>query len=457
MRCYRCGSVLSDTDFCNSCGADVAVYKKIIGLSNTYYNMGLEKAKIRDLSGAADLLRRSVRMNKKNIQARNLLGLVYYEMGEFVEALSQWVISKNLQPDKNVADEYLKDAQSNPTRLEAMNMTIRKYNKALGYARDGSDDLAIIQLKKVISLNPKFVKAYQLIALLHMKKEEYGRAKKYLKKSMTIDFNNTLSTKYLNEIERTVSTRGTKNPEEEKENKTLSGNDVIIPETGYKDVNYGLMQFVTVIVGILIGAAMVYFLITPAKENRATSEYKETINSYSDNISKLNISLNEMKEQVDTLTAEKESLSAKLAEAQTQEDVSAAYNMLIEAALLYAKDDKAGCAVKLTEAGDPAGKGEKYTELYNELKNKTYNDAFKTYYDAAYKAENSNNMQEALNAFLMCEKLQPENIEVLYHIGKAYVGLNNGTADDKAKAYFNKIIQKAPNSEFAGWAKQYVQ
>ena len=80
MRCYKCNSVLSETDFCNSCGADVTVYKKIVKMSNTYYNMGLAKAKVRDLSGAADLLRRSVRIDKRNINARNLLGLVYFEM-----------------------------------------------------------------------------------------------------------------------------------------------------------------------------------------------------------------------------------------------------------------------------------------------------------------------------------------------------------------------------------------
>ena len=45
MRCYRCGSVLSDSNLCNGCGADVKIYKRIIKLSNTYYNMGLEKAK----------------------------------------------------------------------------------------------------------------------------------------------------------------------------------------------------------------------------------------------------------------------------------------------------------------------------------------------------------------------------------------------------------------------------
>ena len=43
---------------------DVSIYKKIVKLSNTYYNMGLTKALNRDLSGAADALRRSVKLNK---------------------------------------------------------------------------------------------------------------------------------------------------------------------------------------------------------------------------------------------------------------------------------------------------------------------------------------------------------------------------------------------------------
>lgn len=457
MRCYRCGSVLSETDYCNSCGTDVAVYKKIVRLSNTYYNMGLEKAKIRDLSGAADLLRRSVKMDKKNIQARNLLGLVYYEMGEFVEALSQWVISKNIQPDKNVADEYLKDAQSNPTRLEAMNMTIKKYNTALKYALEGSDDLGIIQLKKVINLNPKFVKAYQLLSLLYMKKEEYGRAKKYLNKSLTIDYNNTLSKKYLGEIEKLTEGNDTKRVKEEKERQALSGNDVIIPETGYKDINYGVMQFVTIIVGILIGAAMVYFLITPAKENRATAEYKETINDYSDNISKLNITINELQSNIDALTAENESLAAQVTEAESAKDIESAYTAIIEAAVLYARDDNVNAALKLMEITDLTGKSQTYTDLYNELKSKTYEEAYRSYYNQAYQAENSSRYQDAIDAFLVCEKVQPENPEILYHLGKNYTMLNNGEADENAIAYYNKVIQVAPDSEFAGWSRQYVQ
>ena len=72
--------------------------KKLESLSNRYYNEGLEKAGIRDMTGAVQSLQLSLKLNKNNIDARNLLGLIYYETGEVVPALSEWVISKNLKP-----------------------------------------------------------------------------------------------------------------------------------------------------------------------------------------------------------------------------------------------------------------------------------------------------------------------------------------------------------------------
>ena len=83
-----------------------------------------------------------------NIEARNLLGLVYFEMGETVDALSEWVISKNLQPEKNIADAYIEAVQNGPSQLENLNQAIKKYNQALVYCRQGSLDLALIQLRQ---------------------------------------------------------------------------------------------------------------------------------------------------------------------------------------------------------------------------------------------------------------------------------------------------------------------
>ena len=101
--------------------------------SNEYYNDALAKASVRDLSGAIESLKTSLKFNKLNIDARNLLGLIYFEMGEVVEALTEWVISKNYQPAENAASRYLDEIQNNRSRLETINQTIKKYNQALLY------------------------------------------------------------------------------------------------------------------------------------------------------------------------------------------------------------------------------------------------------------------------------------------------------------------------------------
>ena len=163
MECYNCGAKLGKGDICQNCGANVKIYKKIIMASNAYYNDALEKAAVRDLSGAIESLRTSLRFYKMNIDARNLLGLVYFETGEVVEALTEWVISKNYQPRDNAASRYLNEIQNNPSRLDTINQTIKKYNQALLYCRQDSRDLAIIQLKKVLSLNPKLVSGHHSI------------------------------------------------------------------------------------------------------------------------------------------------------------------------------------------------------------------------------------------------------------------------------------------------------
>ena len=105
--------------------------------------------------GAIDCLKQSLIYNKHNIQARNLLGLVYFETGEVVAALSEWVISKNLQPSRNLASEYINKLQANSNKLEAINETIRKYNDALNLCREGHEDMAAIRLKKILIQNPK--------------------------------------------------------------------------------------------------------------------------------------------------------------------------------------------------------------------------------------------------------------------------------------------------------------
>src|SRR5690554_510616 len=108
MICPNCqGKISGKKSRCDRCGQDLTIYKKILRSSNSYYNKGLSRAKVRDLSGAIIALKYSLELNKANTNARNLLGLIYFEMGETVSALSEWVISRYFKHEDNDADRYI--------------------------------------------------------------------------------------------------------------------------------------------------------------------------------------------------------------------------------------------------------------------------------------------------------------------------------------------------------------
>lgn len=116
--------------------------KKIMYQSNSWYNDGLRKAQVRDMSGAIVSLQQSLQYNRENIAARNLLGLVYYGIGEVSEALVEWIISKNLCPRDNIADYYIKNVQNSANELESLNQAIKKFNQCLVYCQQNGEDLA---------------------------------------------------------------------------------------------------------------------------------------------------------------------------------------------------------------------------------------------------------------------------------------------------------------------------
>lgn len=89
---------------------------------------------------------------------------------------------QNLQPTRNQASEYINKLQANPNKLAAINETIKKYNHALLLCREGHEDMAAIQLRKILAQNSKLIKGYHLLALIQIKNEEWNRARRTSKK-----------------------------------------------------------------------------------------------------------------------------------------------------------------------------------------------------------------------------------------------------------------------------------
>jgi tetratricopeptide (TPR) repeat protein len=449
---------LSEKDFCTGCGADVGLYKKIMYAANRFYNDALEKANVRDLSGAVSSLRQCLKLNKNHIEARNLLGLVYFERGEVVAALSEWVISKNIRNEKNIADDYINMLQNNPGRLETYNQTIKKYNMALNYCQQDSLDLAVIQLKKVISMNPRFVQARQLLALLYINIQEWEKAKKELDRAIMTDANNTITLRYLQEVESMM-------PSEEeharKKKETIvyqSGNDTVIQPVGKKE-NATLQTVLNIVIGVVIGVGIAWFLVVPSRVQKARSEVDEKYRAVSEQLDAQTAQVDELTAQVNELTKEKDSLTTSLSAAEENNIIVETDTKLIEAALMYMNGtgDELAIADELELIDEDYLENEateSFKNLYNALKDKVGTVVAKNNYNIGYEAYKAEEYDTAIENLKRAVKYDAKNGEALYNLGNSYY--KNGNTDEAVEIY-EQVIELFPNTEKARKSQIYIK
>lgn len=457
MFCYHCGSRLSEHDFCTACGADVSLYKKVIYVSNMYYNEGLEKAGVRDLSGAIVSLRQSLKFNKNNIRARNLLGLIYFEMGETVSALREWVISKNMRPKKNIAGEYIDKVQSNSTRLDSLNQTIKKYNRALALCRQGSRDLAVIQLKKVLSMNPRFMCAHQLLALLYMDRQEWERAERELRKCMDIDRNNLQTMSYLKEVERMLMPEeGVKQPVRRRTEDAVryqTENEIIIQPLNVKEPRRsGFSTLLNIGIGLVIGLAAMYFLVVPAAEARVRSEEQEVITRISNESDTKTARIQELESQMSGMD---ESLTAIRGELDAYVGVNGTLQVteeLTQIAALYLETKDVGTVTPQLEALGQKVNLEEMSEGFQRLYRSLLPEIAAVYFTEGTNQFNAGNYTAAAEALEKAFAYDGTNEEAIYQLAQSYRILKE---NEKAIAAYDKVIELFPDSWRAENARSY--
>lgn len=463
MFCYHCGCQLSEHDFCTACGADVSLYKKIMYVSNRFYNDGLEKAGVRDLSGAINSLRQSLKFNKNNIDARNLLGLIYFETGEAVAALSEWVISKNLRPDKNIADDYISMIQSNASRLDSINQTIKKYNQAYAYCIQDSKDLAIIQLKKVLSLNPKFVQAHQLLALLYMDSEQWERARKELQKCVDIDRNNTLTLRYLKEVELMLAPdENTKQPAaKRKKDNTLryqSDNEVIIQPLNVREKKGGgVSTLVNIGIGLVIGLAAMYFLVVPSRVASIRSESNQIRRELGEQLDAKTLEIQDLEGQVNSLQTELDEKRKELEGYEgTDGTLSSMDNLLAAAAAYLDTEDVDQAATNLESIADSVvieEMPESFQRLYNTLLGIIGPGLAKDYYNEGYRLYyNEADYEAALEQFIKAVFYNNDNVDALFYLARSYHRLGDF---NNANLVYDDLIERFPNTDRAKRSREF--
>ena len=519
MYCFKCGCELNKTDHCPNCGADVGTYKKIIYTSNYLYNDGLQKAQVRDLSGAILSLKNSLWFNKDNLDARNLLGLIYYEIGETVAALSEWVISKNINDERlhrkqNLGAEYLAQVQASRQTMENLDSSIERYNHALECCYTDNLDVAVLQLKKVLSVNPRYLRARQLLALLYIENKQYKRADKELQRCLLLDVNNTTTLRYRKEVlsklqpegasqagaqnamhkanVRTVKTATTgadaqtargrngkpKKPKVGSVIKYTADNETIIQPVNARNPGvdgFGIPSWIYGgVIGLLVGAAMVAFVIMPTRIQSIRTDAQKQIREISSQSDGKDSQITDLQSQVEQLNADLKDLQ----EEQEKNTASGGENktdVLMESAALYVEDSvKVADAAKALAKIDPEtateGMSDAFTKLYNDLYPLLRAEILQTYADSgitAYEASTPDYAAaaedlETANKFENQDQTGQTWAKRQYYLANSYYQLylaaKDGSADDnntsaeeyvtKAKAVIANLASKDASSEY---------
>lgn len=455
MNCPRCQSIISvEQTHCEMCGSDILIITNLYKLSNFYYNKGLEKAEVRDLSGAVVMLRRSLKIIKSNTNARNLLGLILFEMGETVAALSEWVISKHFQPEDNAAEYFMVLVQSNPSKLEAKNQAIKKYNIALDASVQGNEDLAILQLKKVISLSPNFLRAIHLLSLLYIKNGDFERAKRLLIKAAQIDISNTMTLRYTSELNYHLSDDGSR---EELTDNIGSG---IAPITKYREEKPNVLAWINWFLGMAIGIAVTFMLIVPTVKNNMRREYEKEEIDYAGELNILNANISSKEKEITSLKMriqEKEDEISRFKEAEFDPDM---YNPIFEIAKEYQayvngdrelNDDEIYLMVKnIQDLPDTVYANPSACLLIEDITLKLHPLAAEITYNIGKELYDKADYDEALIVLKDSYLYKPERDNVLYYLGQTCQQLGLYT---EASTYYNILIDDFPNSAFSSEAR----
>lgn len=472
MKCPNCKTDFSDGNRCPKCKIDVALYKRTVLVSHALYNEGLKKAQIMDMSGAISSLEKSLEFNKANADARNLLGLICFETGRIGDAIKHWVLSTSFMKNENLAAHYLDTVQRNSKLVERLNESVLMYNQALAYLHQKSEDLAIIQLKRALEYNPKFIDALNLLSLCYLMQDEKDKAKQMLDRTLAIDSGNWIALHYyFNTFGKVWSERESKTgrmatgrlevprtesskpenlpaPHIKPQFTSLSASD----EKSFRN-SFHIPEIISFVVGGLCAFAIFYILFLPSEVERRDLEISEMLTNMQANEQMLNNDIEKKNNEIDALTAENNELRASYDKLESEIAVLARVQRVNQLETVYNSGNLEE-TILLIPGIETAGLPADALEKYENIKNDTYAKYAKLMYDNGDKNYKNKNYEAARTEFETCIEYAPNTLGLTDNaIYLLAVMAHNAEDFDTAKRYYQIVVDVYPESSRITYAR----
>ncbi len=502
MKCMKCNSSLTESGYCPKCGYNISHLIKSKNTAGWYYNLALQKAKNRELSEASALLEIALSFDKDHIDARNLLGLIYHEMGQVARAMHQWVISINIDIEDNIAVEYLQQYQEDEYAMQKADRGVNLYNQTLYSARLGKEGMALLKIEECCFVAPNFVDAHLLRILLYMNKGDWEQAKKAIKDVLKIDRHNATALRYLREIPnydaeeqykeaievlvdgskkeeklkqlerlkkleqlereeaRRIEERKAARKEEVWEEDTTKGKsqsttsketagEVKREEKGRKGGGYAKMV-VGLIAGVAMGIIVMWAMLVP--KNQPFDKQLEYVKNQISQSGGEGASTQEGEETTSTESSDKK--KAKVSDYAGKGDKKGIMDYMVIAMGHYKDGNAVKAAKALVKVDEDLLVSDSSKDKYDEIKKSTFGEATTQLYKSGKEAYDEQEYEEAIEDLELAYKIDSSNVEAYYCLGLSYQAFGE---KEKAKKVYEEINNKFKGSDREHDAKDRLE
>lgn len=331
---------------------------------------------------------------------------------------------------------------------------IRRFNQALVYAQNGSEDLAILQLVKVVEAKPNYVKAQLLLAILCIAREDYQKAGKSVYKVLQIDRNHPKALWYKSIVKANTGSRTEREPEKRKLKNVLShrqmeDDDVIIPPS-YRE-NTKDMAVVNILAGLLLGAAVVFFLVMPANTRAINEKHNQEMLKYSESLSQANQKADSLSEQIAGLEADKKTAEDSLSTFTNDSDsVLAQYQNVIGILQAYKKDDFTAAVKLYADLKTELIASPDVLAIVGEIKADMEERGYQVLESLGDEASGAGDSQTALDYYLKSLAVKPDYWAAKYKAAVIYKGMNQ---KEQANEMFTDIINNSKDETLIAQAR----
>ena len=214
-------------------------------------------------------------------------------------------------------------------------------------------------------------------------------------------------------------------------------------------------------IGLVIGIAIAFFLILPARIQNAKANIDDELRKVSEQSDAKTATIDELQQQLEELQEANSNLQQDLSAYMGTDGTLQSVDSLMKAASAYLTNPEEITVVAdyldeidMENSEEEMETSEAFDNLYNTLLALVGPGIAESYYNDGYEAYRQENYEDAIPNLEKAFKYDATNGEALYNLANAYYRIGN---EDKARETYLQIIDLFPGTEKASKSEAFLE